>query len=526
MFPSSEKPNYGGGTLGGGTPGDGTLGGAPGIGPPVATPVRTSSGGGGKSNLSKAAEAEAKRKAVQQETQRVIEFAREKVKSGVAKINKAPNKVKALEMLEKLIGNIVSNPKEEKFQKIRLTNEKIAAVVIETDGAREILEAAGFSVQGEFMVFSDANDKSYHGVREVLNSVRTAVYDVKGRPPATEGELGGQARFGTWAGEGKIGQDEALASQVASSGGICAEKFEAKMEMDGDNFTIEQARALEDALEHMQENNPSEAYLATINMIFNILDGIVADPDNTARRCIPRNAEFEAKTSACEGSLRVLEASGFTLMAVDAEEMDYICDLGPRALRGIKDRVEGAKIAGKQLGALDRMKASTNVPETVARNTKVIRIVGSKNAADIAIPEHFFELTKGDAAAGMSQTAANPKMKTEHMRQKEALARRRKYKRTMIRVQLPDGLLIQMEFSPRERVSDLFGSVTEALADQGREYTLSLGSGVLDSPNHSLWDAQLVPSALLHFRWFNPSSSDDLSAILKDELLCSVEFIE
>ena len=126
----------------------------------------------------------------------------------------------------------------------------------------------------------------------------------------------------------------------------------------------------------------------------------------------------------------------------------------------------------------------------------------------------------------MSQVTADPKMKTEHMRQKEALARRRKYKRTLVRVQLPDGLLLQMEFSPKERVSDLFSQVTEALADQGREYTLSLGSTVLDSPNHSLWDAQLVPSALLHFRWFNPSSSDDLSAILKDELLCRVEFLE
>ena len=38
-------------------------------------------------------------------------------------------------------------------------------------------------------------------------------------------------------------------------------------------------------------------------------------------------------------------------MSVDAKEMDYMCDLGPRAVRGIKGGIEGAKIEGKQLGA-------------------------------------------------------------------------------------------------------------------------------------------------------------------------------
>jgi hypothetical protein len=249
--------------------------------------------------------------------------------------------LQALEMLEKLIGNIVANPKEPKYQKIRLTNEKIAAVVIETDGARDILEGAGFVLEGEFMVFSDEKDKSHHVIRASLTSVREALYQVKGRP-AGDGEIGGQAQFGTWSGEGKIGQDEALAARVAGQGGVCAEKFEATAVDDGgDHFTIEQARDLEDALDHLREGNTHAAYAAALEMVHQLLDRISGDLENAAYRVIPSNAEFEAKTSAAEGSIRLLETVGFTLMALDGE-MEYVCDLGPIVIRSMLERIEAS----------------------------------------------------------------------------------------------------------------------------------------------------------------------------------------
>jgi len=449
------------------------------------------------------------------------------VSSGLSKLGKndAAKKLKALEMLEKLLGNIVRDPKEVKFQKIRLTNEKIAAVVIETDGSKDILEGAGFSHDGgEFMVFSDESDKSHHGLRGALNSIRNSLYEIKGRPNS-EAELGGQAQFGAWNSDGKIGSDDALAKTVSAAGGICAEKFDAKMNDDGDRFTIEQARRLEDALEYLQENNPHAAYAATVELVYSLLERIAADPENAALRCIPSDAQFDAKTAAAEGALALLEAVGFTLMAVDGEG-NYVCDLGPAAVRGITDRIEVARRDGKLQGKLEQVKATTKVAATVERATRVLRMVGSQSASNMVIPEHYFTLTKGDMVAAVGSGSTTDQLKTENMRQKEALARRKKYQRTCIRVQFPDELIIQMEFSPRETVGTLLNEVRNAINDQGRAFVLRLGSEMLNHPTRSLWDAGLVPSALIHFRWKEPSGSDDIGSIMRHELLCSVEFIE
>jgi len=311
---------------------------------------------------------------------------------------------------------------------------------------------------------------------------------------------------------------------VAAAGGICAERYEA-LEDDGDRFTIEQARSLEDAIEHMRDNNTKEAVTAALEMICSLLERIAADPENAAYRCIPCNSDFDAKTSAAEGSLHLLEVVGFKLMSVDAS-MEYVCALGPRTIRSVCDRLQVSRTEARQQTALAAIASSAPVSEAVDRETKVLRVVGDANPAQMVIPDHYFTLTSGDVAAMGATGRTEPTMKTEHMRQKEELQRRRKYKRALIRVQFPDGMLLQMAFSPRERVGDLYEAVTDSVNDKARAFVLSLGAQPLDHPTRSLWDAQLVPSAFIHFRWREPSPSDDISAIMTDERLCQVEFIE
>ena len=56
--------------------------------------------------------------------------------------------------LDKLLANIVANPSEAKFRKIRTTNPKIGALLA-TRGVRAVLVGAGFLEQGEFLVLPD-----------------------------------------------------------------------------------------------------------------------------------------------------------------------------------------------------------------------------------------------------------------------------------------------------------------------------------------------------------------------------------
>jgi len=54
-----------------------------------------------------------------------------------------------LNILEKLVRNVVHSPKEDKFRKIKLTNKKIMETITEVDGAVAILNEMGWIDGGE-----------------------------------------------------------------------------------------------------------------------------------------------------------------------------------------------------------------------------------------------------------------------------------------------------------------------------------------------------------------------------------------
>lgn len=62
-----------------------------------------------------------------------------------------------IETLCKYIENIVANPTEEKFRKIRQSNKAYQERIFPIEGTKEFLEAAGFEQQE--LPFSDTTDK-------------------------------------------------------------------------------------------------------------------------------------------------------------------------------------------------------------------------------------------------------------------------------------------------------------------------------------------------------------------------------
>ncbi|MPC10104.1 UBX domain-containing protein 6 [Portunus trituberculatus] len=72
--------------------------------------------------------------------------------------NKNKEKINTcIETLCKYIENIVSNPTEEKFRKIRISNRAYQERIHPMEGTKEFLEAAGFTVQE--LPFNDTTDK-------------------------------------------------------------------------------------------------------------------------------------------------------------------------------------------------------------------------------------------------------------------------------------------------------------------------------------------------------------------------------
>jgi len=67
-----------------------------------------------------------------------------------------------LEILEKLIRNIVRNPTEDKFRTIKLQNPKIAAAITNVPGAVDILSEMGFKKDEEGNMVLPADKKLVH----------------------------------------------------------------------------------------------------------------------------------------------------------------------------------------------------------------------------------------------------------------------------------------------------------------------------------------------------------------------------
>ena len=61
------------------------------------------------------------------------------------------------EMLSKVLENIVTNPDEPKYRKLRTTNEKIKSL-LSALGAKQLLIGSGFVEEAEFLVFPDGGD--------------------------------------------------------------------------------------------------------------------------------------------------------------------------------------------------------------------------------------------------------------------------------------------------------------------------------------------------------------------------------
>jgi len=78
------------------------------------------------------------------------------------------------ETLKKILGNIVANPAEPKFRKLRTTNAKIGALLA-TTGVRAVIIGSGFAEQGEFLVLPD--EASAEGCEAALAALQAQADD-------------------------------------------------------------------------------------------------------------------------------------------------------------------------------------------------------------------------------------------------------------------------------------------------------------------------------------------------------------
>lgn len=238
------------------------------------------------------------------------------------------------------------------------------------------------------------------------------------------------------------------------------------------------------------------------------------------------NKVFQERIACLEGAQEFFQAIGFEkkMLPIEGKESE-------EEFFVLKEEV------CEKLSDLEQYRENLLSAEPVRamldRNMQIFQ--PSTQASQFELPDDFYNLSiteiEREQKLRAEATERNSMLRTKAMREKEEKREMRKYNYTLLRVRLPDGLIIQGTFYARERISALMEFVRAALENDWMPFEL-LGPGglKLEDENTHFNECGLVPAALLTFQWDTAVIKDVEAAgatsgmnVLKPELLADVQ---
>ncbi|KAG8498708.1 hypothetical protein CXB51_005119 [Gossypium anomalum] len=252
-------------------------------------------------------------------------------------------------------------------------------------------------------------------------------------------------------------------------------------------------------------------------------EGSIDEPGNDKfRKLRMSNPKIREAIGEVAGGVELLEFVGFELKE-EGGEMWAVMDV---------PREEQISVISKAImllepGNMEKFKKSENISpaappekeETVEskkidRKIRVFFSVPESVAAKIELPDSFYNLSseelKREAEMRKKKIADSQLLIPKSYKEKQVKAARRKYRRTIIRIQFPDGVVLQGEFAPWEPTSALYEFVSSALKEPCLEFELLdpviVKRRVIPSfpaageKGRTLEEEGLVPSALIKFK--------------------------
>lgn len=271
----------------------------------------------------------------------------------------------------------------------------------------------------------------------------------------------------------------------------------------------------------------------SVEVVRRLLKNIVKEPGNDKFRRI-RMSNPKIKEAICEraGGVELLEYVGFRLQE-EGEEMWAVMDVP------LEDQISLIKEAIKLLEPQQEEDSNSVAPNSdvapvekkIDRQVRVFFSVPESVAAKINLPDSFYNLSaqelKREADLRRKKIEESQLLIPKSYKEKQLKAARKRYKATVIRIQFPDGVVLQGVFLPWETTTSLYEFVSSSLKEPCLEFELlqpampkrrviprfsSAGDGT-----PTLNEEDLVPSALIKFK---PIETDSiLFTGLRNELL-------
>ncbi|KAL8218697.1 hypothetical protein R6Q57_022070 [Mikania cordata] len=313
--------------------------------------------------------------------------------------------------------------------------------------------------------------------------------------------------------------EEEVSDHVESC--LSVNESQSQSRTDDTNEKVEKLSELDTCVGTYVSGKPSDG---SIEIVLKLLKNIVKEPENVKfRRIRLGNPKIKEAIADVAGGLDLLECVGFELKEENGEMWAVMEAASSEEIKLIKQAVyllEPTKSENVS-PAIAQAKAKVVEPVEVKKVERQIRVffsVSESVAAKIELPDSFYNLSieevKKEAELRRKKFAESQLLVPKSYKEKQAKSARKKYEKTVIRIQFPDGVVLQAFFNPREPTSALYEFVSSSLKDPSLEFELlhpvvikrhvipSFGERVV-----TLEDEDLVPSALIKFR---PKETDSV----------------
>lgn len=417
-------------------------------------------------------------------------------KEAFALLRIAQQRGAAAEILSKVLRNIVEHPAEAKYRKLKLNNKKVQQCVVNVDGGLELLQASGFE-----LVFDESSAEPQAVTPSPLPN----------HVPSTEAAQ-------------LLSDSQADALLSESKGAAPAAECEAVGYLwfpeEAELWLLQAALQLLRLLTPLPFSKPSTGSTASMR-------------SERLTPQLPFNGQSRTASSGSSGTVSSSQpatshaATGPATAGVSSSSStrpgtaSEPTQLGSRSQAGLHDTSATGRGGQESPQSGPSASAPINLAEPRPRRTQVLLPAET----DAQVPEWVFQQSPAELKQAFMTAKKRREMDsmlmTRAYREKLAGGKTQKgaYIYAVIRVRLPEGLLLQGEFNAREPVTAVFEWVSDCLRDPSLTYELILPTRrPLVTSMGRVSEADLLPSALLNLRFDTPQQMSSLRNTLLQQV--------
>ncbi|XP_074309588.1 plant UBX domain-containing protein 1 isoform X2 [Silene latifolia] len=189
-------------------------------------------------------------------------------------------------------------------------------------------------------------------------------------------------------------------------------------------------------------------------------------------------------------------------------------EINPMDMESANAKLEAAKQNyGRDIRVFETMKVSQPAPTAVSTTEET---------------DEFFEFTPEDYYRLMAGKKEDKYLKTKKIREAEAMARRSRITKAVIRVRFPDGITLEATFHPSEPLQSVFDLLNKVLARPELSYYLytTPPKKQIKDTNQNFFDAGFIPGAIVHFSYDLPRDDPAYSSPFLREDVMSLNGLE